>query len=88
MQYTDEVYSPDFILMNAQITKKWKKFHVYVGAENLGNYKQDTDDFHYQEFKDIADSLSSMADTIDIQITSLQLEKLLSNPEQLRVFSV
>ncbi|MEI8675869.1 ATP-binding protein [Pseudoalteromonas sp. Hal040] len=42
----------------------------------LGNYKQDTDDFHYQEFKDIADSLSSMADTIDIQITSLQLEKL------------
>ncbi|URQ91601.1 ATP-binding protein [Pseudoalteromonas sp. SCSIO 43101] len=41
----------------------------------LGNYKQNTDDFHYQEFKDIAESLNSMAETIDIQITSLQLEK-------------
>ncbi|WP_278370320.1 HAMP domain-containing hybrid sensor histidine kinase/response regulator [Pseudoalteromonas lipolytica] len=41
-----------------------------------GNYKKITDDFHYQEFKDIAQSLNSMAETIDIQITSLQLEKV------------
>ncbi|RZF92602.1 hybrid sensor histidine kinase/response regulator [Pseudoalteromonas sp. CO302Y] len=42
----------------------------------LGNYKQVKNNFHYQEFKDIADSLNSMAETIDIQITSLQLEKI------------
>lgn len=34
--------SPDFFLMNAQITKKWKKkLHVYAGVENLLNYKQE-----------------------------------------------
>jgi len=33
--------SPDFIMMNAQITKKFKKkLDVYVGAENLTNFKQ------------------------------------------------
>ena len=33
--------SPDFILMNAQISKAWKdKFEVYAGAENLLNFKQ------------------------------------------------
>lgn len=33
--------SPDFILMNAQISKVWKnKFEVYAGVENLLNFKQ------------------------------------------------
>ena len=34
--------SPDFVLMNAQISKMWKeKFEVYAGVENLLNYRQD-----------------------------------------------
>ena len=32
-------YSPDYVLMNAQITKDLgKKWSVYLGVENLGNY--------------------------------------------------
>jgi outer membrane receptor protein involved in Fe transport len=35
-------YSPDYALMNAQITKSFDKgWDVYFGGENLGNYKQD-----------------------------------------------
>lgn len=35
-------YSPDVLIMNAQITKTWReKFEVYVGGENLLNSKQD-----------------------------------------------
>lgn len=35
-------YSPDYALVNAQITKSFKKgWDVYFGGENLGNYKQD-----------------------------------------------
>jgi hypothetical protein len=33
-------YSPNFITLNAQITKKFKYFEIYVGAENITNYKQ------------------------------------------------
>lgn len=29
-----------FVTTNAQITKKWKVFDIYVGGENLGNYRQ------------------------------------------------
>ncbi len=36
-----DAYSPDFFLMNAQITKKWKKFEVYVGMENILDYTQE-----------------------------------------------
>jgi len=34
--------SPDFTVVNTQLTKSWndKKFQIYVGAENLFNYKQ------------------------------------------------
>ncbi len=33
--------SPDFVLVNAQIMKRWgDKWDVYLGAENLLNYKQ------------------------------------------------
>ncbi len=33
--------SPDFFLMNAQISKEWwEKFEVYLGVENLLDYKQ------------------------------------------------
>jgi outer membrane receptor for ferrienterochelin and colicin len=35
-------YSPSFSLMNAQITRTFSSvFEMYVGAENLGNYKQE-----------------------------------------------
>lgn len=35
-------YSPSFALMNAQITRTFSSvFEMYVGAENLGNYRQD-----------------------------------------------
>jgi outer membrane receptor for ferrienterochelin and colicin len=35
--------SPDFVLINAQISKAWNegKFEVYMGVENLLNYAQD-----------------------------------------------
>lgn len=40
-QYQLEDYSPDFFLMNAQISKTWnERFELYVGMENLANYKQ------------------------------------------------
>ena len=35
-------YSPSFSLMNAQVTRTFSSvFEVYVGAENIGNYKQE-----------------------------------------------
>ncbi|MCY1218183.1 hypothetical protein D3C86_1203940 [compost metagenome] len=35
-------YSPAFSLMNAQITRTFSStFEVYVGGENIGNYRQD-----------------------------------------------
>ncbi len=35
-------YSPDFFLMNAQISETWhERFELYVGMENLTNYMQD-----------------------------------------------
>ena len=34
--------SPDFVVTNAQVSKKWgKQFSVYVGAENLFNFVQE-----------------------------------------------
>lgn len=33
-------YSPNYITLNAQITKAFKKFEVYTGAENIFNYVQ------------------------------------------------
>ena len=36
---TSEDRSPDFVQMNAQISKSWKdKFEIYAGVENLTNY--------------------------------------------------
>lgn len=33
-------FSPVFVTLNAQITKKWKKIDWYIGGENLTNFKQ------------------------------------------------
>ena len=41
LEYQMENYSPDFVLMNAQVTKVWnERFEVYLGMENIANYKQ------------------------------------------------
>jgi outer membrane receptor for ferrienterochelin and colicins len=41
-QYQRVAQSPNFFLLNAQITKVWKeRFDVYLGSENLLNYKQE-----------------------------------------------
>ena len=35
--------SPAFFTLNMQVSKKWTdKFELYLGAENLGNFKQET----------------------------------------------
>jgi len=34
-------YSPDFIFMNAQLTKVFKRFELYGGAENILDFRQD-----------------------------------------------
>lgn len=40
-KYRIAEYSPNFILMNAQISKTWKEtFEVYAGVENILDYKQ------------------------------------------------
>lgn len=33
-------YSPDFFFMNAQVTKVFKRFELYCGAENMLDYRQ------------------------------------------------
>lgn len=33
--------SPDFVTLNTQVSKNWGKFEVYVGGENLLNYRQE-----------------------------------------------
>lgn len=39
--YQISTNSPGFAVMNAQVSKKWwERFEVYVGAENLLNYRQ------------------------------------------------
>ncbi|MCG8697054.1 MAG: TonB-dependent receptor, partial [Bacteroidales bacterium] len=41
VQYQLDEYSPSFIVMNAQVSKSWREvFEVYLGVENLLNYKQ------------------------------------------------
>ncbi len=37
----DEHFSNPFYLLNAQVTKKFKNFSVYVGGENLLSYTQE-----------------------------------------------
>ncbi len=41
VEYQMDSYSPNFFLMNAQISKSWsQKFDLYAGVENILNYKQ------------------------------------------------
>lgn len=34
-------YSPDYLIFNSQVTRYLGKFEIYLGGENLGNYKQE-----------------------------------------------
>jgi outer membrane receptor protein involved in Fe transport len=40
VEYQLPEYSPDYFLLQAQITKKFRKFEVYLGCENILNYTQ------------------------------------------------
>jgi outer membrane receptor for ferrienterochelin and colicins len=33
-------YSPDYLIVNTQVTRAFKKYSIYLGAENLTNYMQ------------------------------------------------
>ena len=39
-EYQKPNNSPHYALINAQITKYFKKFDLYLGGENLGNFRQ------------------------------------------------
>ncbi len=39
-EYQRNERSPQYIIIHAQVTRKFKRFDVYAGAENLTNYKQ------------------------------------------------
>jgi hypothetical protein len=41
-EYQLPTHSPDYITMNAQITRRFKKVEIYLGAENLSNFTQKT----------------------------------------------
>ena len=40
VEYQRPNHSPDYAIINAQITRYFKQFEVYLGAENLGNFRQ------------------------------------------------
>jgi outer membrane receptor for ferrienterochelin and colicins len=39
-EYRMEEYSPAYVILNAQVTKLYKRWEFYLGGENLTNYKQ------------------------------------------------
>ncbi len=39
-EYQLDNYSPDYLIINTQITRYLNKFELYIGGENLGNYRQ------------------------------------------------
>ena len=40
IEYRLSEYSPDYFILHAQITRKFKKTEFYIGVENITNYKQ------------------------------------------------
>ena len=40
-QYQRESNSPVYVILNAQVTRRFKRWEVYLGGENLGNYRQE-----------------------------------------------
>jgi outer membrane receptor for ferrienterochelin and colicins len=39
-EYQMPAYSPNFMILNAQVTKFFKRWEIYLGGENLTNYTQ------------------------------------------------
>jgi outer membrane receptor for ferrienterochelin and colicins len=39
-EYQKSDYAPNYAILNAQVTRYLNKFELYVGSENLGNYRQ------------------------------------------------
>jgi outer membrane receptor for ferrienterochelin and colicins len=42
-------YSPSFVVMNLQVTKAFRKFEIYGGAENLLDYRQEDPIIHPED---------------------------------------
>jgi len=42
VEFQLDEYSPDYFIVNAQVTKKWKAVEWYLGVENLLNFRQDS----------------------------------------------
>jgi outer membrane receptor for ferrienterochelin and colicin len=40
VEYQLDETSPDYFIIHAQVLRKWSKWELYLGAENLTNYKQ------------------------------------------------
>lgn len=40
-EFMVEAYSPAYYILHAQVTKRFKRLELYVGAENLTDFKQD-----------------------------------------------
>lgn len=40
IEFQQAEFSPDFVTLNAQINKDWKKFEFFVGVDNLLNFRQ------------------------------------------------
>ena len=36
-----DIYSPTYLRLNGQITYKFKSFDLYLGGENITNYRQE-----------------------------------------------
>jgi len=41
VEYQRPEYSPTYCLLSAQVTKKFRRWEIYLGGENLLNYKQE-----------------------------------------------
>ncbi len=42
LEYQLSKHSPDYTIFNSQITRRFKNLDIYVGAENIGDFKQKT----------------------------------------------
>ena len=40
-EYQLEEYSPQYVVLHAQVSKRFKWFEIYVGGENLTDFRQE-----------------------------------------------
>jgi len=41
VEYRKDDYSPNYVILHAQITKRFKRFDIYAGGENLTDFRQE-----------------------------------------------